>query len=167
MSATTPLAINTGNTYPAGNCIAYVPLKYRYTRLVVSSVITAFYVEGAEIKLMDVLGGATVTGVGQIYTATDMDVNNPIEQAFDGNTSTIFGTTVSPTLPWTVTVDHGVGNEKAIIQVAWMPRADRVGTSPAVLDIQGSNDGSTWTTLWPETGITPYTAGVYKVFTRP
>jgi hypothetical protein len=152
-------------------CATFVgpPVPHRYWRLSVPhSADGDFFVDSNEIELRTTPGGSDVTTPSTTIAASDeLAFSGIAANAIDDDTGTIWTTNASPTFPVTLTFDFGAGNAKAILEVSWLPRPDAPSRSPSELDVLWSDDGSSWHLNWSETGITGWTAGVAKVFTKP
>ena len=68
--------------------------------------------------------------------------------------------------PHWISVDFGVGNEKNIKSLGIVSRHVTTDQSPEDFIVQYSDDGTTWTTKWVESGVS-WQAGEYKRFTNP
>lgn len=94
--------------------------------------------------------GVTVTARGDNASASEVP-NNLI----DGSTLTKwldFRNTGSP-ITW-VMFDFGAGNSKTFNGYKWSTANDEVSRDPVSWNIQGSNNGTTWTTLDTRTNVT-------------
>lgn len=149
------------------NVIGQIETEYRYWRLYVPSTGGGGFVAAEEIQLRSLPGGADQTGVGDVYTASTQNTGggNIADVAFDNNAATFWRTTVAP--PGWIAVDFGAGNEKYIQEIYWLPWTALITTAPTVLTVQHSVDGTTWVDGWTQSGITGWTAGVAKIFTKP
>ena len=96
----------------------------------------------AELKLYN--GSTAISYTGATLTASSSLSGYPVAQAFDGNTSTIWHVDGSPTSAW---IQAQLSSAAKITSFSITARSDQNDRLNA-FTLQGSNDGSSWTTLY-------------------
>lgn len=85
----------------------------------------------AEFELRETIGGPSVAAGGTATADQNHDGSTVPANAFDGNSTTYWGTTFNSALPHWLQYDFGEGNEKLIAEVMLQPRTDTTeGRSP-------------------------------------
>jgi len=107
----------------------------------------------------------TVDVTSQTYTASNSRGGNPPNLAFDSNLATFWASTDQPSPQW---VQIQFGSTNTIQRYTYYYTSNVTGGAPITeMLFQGSNDGSDWTTLISETGLTLVSATLYtKNFTN-
>ena len=124
------------------------------------------YVGTAELEFRQSFGGADETGSGT-PTAGSTFGGLPIANAFDNNTATDWASNNAGFPEW-INYDFGAGNNKAIVEVSYLPRAGFPGSqSPTGIYFMSSGDGISFLPLWSSLSISGWSAGVAKIFQRP
>lgn len=96
----------------------------------------------AELKLYN--GSTAVSYTGATFTASSSLSGYPVAQAFDGNASTIWLVDGSPTSAW---IQVQLSSAAKVTSFSITARSDQNDRLNA-FTLQGSNDGSSWTTLY-------------------
>lgn len=96
----------------------------------------------AELKLYN--GSAAISYTGATFTASSSLTGYPVAQAFDGNASTIWHVDGSPTSAW---IQAQLSSAVKVTSFSITARSDQNDRLNA-FTLQGSNDGSSWTTLY-------------------
>lgn len=112
------------------------------------------------------VAGVNQTGSGTALASSSFSGSSPAN-AFDGNGATTkWDSDFSGAWPQWIGYDFGSGVTKDITAVAIWPNLNL--RAPAAFDVQYSDNGSTWTTLWSVTGkvAADYTNSL-NVFTKP
>lgn len=109
----------------------------------------------AELEMRTSLGGASVC-TGGTPSALNA-VGSAASNAFDGSTATAWMTSLAPSLPtW---LRYSFAAPVDIVEVALKPHASYLTNTPKDFDLEWSDDGTTWTTLFSVSGLTTWTAG--------
>jgi hypothetical protein len=159
--------------FDSDNAFGVILTPVRYHRIVVSANAGdgTGLLSAMEIELRASSGGPTFVLLpgDPIVTASSENPGNVIGNAFDGNTAGTSYTSLAPTTtyPVTIDIDLGAGNEEPFAELSWLPRADAPNRSPGAFEVFSSVDGVTYHRVLSQSGITGWTAGVAKVFTRP
>lgn len=122
-----------------------------------------------EVEFRTSVGGADVTGSGTAYDDGHTVGGMSPAGAFanDGSTSQWGGSGIAP---FWLAYDFGAGNDKAIVEVAIMPRNGFTsGQAPGQFKVQASSNNTDWIDQWWVARPTAhsYTNGVFTVFTKP
>jgi hypothetical protein len=104
-----------------------------------------WYMTIAELQLRTSFGGATVC-TGGTPISDSAYPGRPASYAFDGNTTSSWSSD-SIALPHYIGYDFGAGNEKDIVEMSVMP-ADGINRYPTDWQLQYSDNGTTWATLF-------------------
>lgn len=96
----------------------------------------------AELKLYN--GSTAISYTGATFTASSSLTGYPVAQAFDGNASTIWHVDGSPTSAW---IRAQLSSAAKVTSFSITARSDQNDRLNA-FTLQGSNDGSSWTTLY-------------------
>lgn len=96
----------------------------------------------AELKLYN--GSAAISYTGATFTASSSLTGYPVAQAFDGNASTIWHVDGSPASAW---IQAQLSSAAKVTSFSITARSDQNDRLNA-FTLQGSNDGSSWTTLY-------------------
>ena len=96
----------------------------------------------AELKLYN--GSTAISYTGATFTASSSLTGYPVAQAFDGNASTIWHVDGSPTSAW---IQAQLSSAAKVTSFSITARSDQNDRLNA-FTLQGSNDGSSWTTLY-------------------
>jgi len=138
--------------------------SFRYWR-VVTNYTTQNAAIIAEIQLRETAGGADATGSGTAgesgHSTTDVAAN-----AVDNNAATHWWSDAN-LLTTTVYWSYDFGSGKDIVEIVIQAHSGSAGYTPRAFHIQGSDDNSTWTTVWGERSMATWTAGESRTFTRP
>lgn len=137
---------------------------YQYYRLNMTSMMRAStastYFSVAELALYN--GSTAVSYTGATYTASSSMSGYAVGNAFDGSSSTIWHTDGAPESAW---IQVQLASASKITSFAITPRTDQNDRLNA-FTLQGSNDGSTWTTLYTGTNTASgWAQGATKTFT--
>lgn len=137
--------------------------SYRYWRIYITEAIAATtYIAFAEIELRGSVGGADLTTTSTPVTESTFlggsAGSNTVKN--DGSTSSWISTTTA--VPQWLRYDLGTSNNVA--QVAMLPISTVPARAPSIFILQGSNDGTSFTDVKTFTGITSWSAGVWKTF---
>jgi hypothetical protein len=136
---------------------------HRYWRCKVTSGPT--FNAASEIEFKETSGG-TDTATGGTALQDSNFSGLPAANAFDNNINTHWASNGTGTAAY-IGYDHGSGVTKDIIEVTWRARNDgSFAQAPSGFDIQYSDDGSSWTTLWSAVPQT-WTQGLQQTFTMP
>lgn len=138
------------------------PTGYRYWRLNVTANNGRSTLNIAELELRAESGGASIATGGTPSASTVFGPTWSADKGFDGNASTFWSAT-GPT-GW-LQYDLGAGNEATLAQYAVRGRHDANDGSPKDWTLQGSQNGSEWTTIDTVTGETGWSNGELRVFT--
>ena len=139
---------------------------HRYWRVYVWSVVGGNTVSCAELALHIIPGGTNIAIAGT-PEASSFAVGQPASQCFDADTST-YWESGSGTLPEWIGYDLGIGSPADVVEFVWTSRADASNQNPTLLQLQYSDDNSTWTGLWPAFNYTGgWTDGQSVTFTEP
>lgn len=126
---------------------------HRYWRVYITAVNTK--ADGStglrEIQFRETVGGASVLSGGTASAESSYGGSWLPENAVDGNTGTEWVSGVEGVPHWWK-YDFGVGNEKDIVEMAWVPRAD-IQQEPVDFQLQWSDNDVDWTTLYTVTGF--------------
>ena len=147
--------------------IAQIPIPHRYWRLHVISSGNGFDLSANELELRESVGGADVTGSPATYACDHIHSSSTIAAAFDNDTSTGYNAPGDGVFPINIDVDFTTGHEKDIHEISWLSRPDAPIRAPVDMDILWSDDGTTWNLSWSERGISGWSSGVAKIFTKP
>lgn len=104
-----------------------------------------FYMVIGELQFRTSIGGSNVATGGTPISDSSFS-GRPASNAFDGNTSTSWAS-AGTGLPHYIGYDFGAGNEKDIVEMSVLP-ADQLAQWPTDWQLQYSDDGSTWSTLF-------------------
>jgi len=110
----------------------------------------------------DLVYGSDQTGSGTASASSEAEGAAANAFANDG-TSTFWG--YSGTGSGSLTYDFGSGVTKTIQKYTIRARGSFENQSPKAWTLEGSNNGSAWTTLDTRSGVTGWTAGEIKTFT--
>lgn len=114
----------------------------------------------AELKLYN--GSTAISYTGATLTASSSLTGYPVAQAFDGNASTIWHVDGSPTSAW---IQAQLSSAAKVTSFSITARSDQNDRLNA-FTLQGSNDGSSWTTLYTGSNTASgWTQGGIKTFT--
>ena len=114
----------------------------------------------AELKLYN--GSTAISYSGATLTASSSLSGYPVAQAFDGNASTIWHVDGSPTSAW---IQAQLSSASKVTSFSITARSDQNDRLNAFA-LQGSNDGSSWTTLYTGSNTASgWTQGGTKTFT--
>ena len=114
----------------------------------------------AELKLYN--GSAAISYTGATFTASSSLTGYPVAQAFDGNASTIWHVDGSPTSAW---IQAQLSSAAKVTSFSITARSDQNDRLNA-FTLQGSNDGSSWTTLYTGSNTaSDWVQGGTKTFT--
>ena len=137
---------------------------YRYWRLSMSAQNGDVSYGGlGEIQLRPVAGGATATTTQTPLSSSVTSYPGcPLSSLVDGDLSTSWTSGTAPAFPYTLTLD--LGTPTAINEVAICPQ--RYGTlrAPSVFSVQGSNNGTTFSTVKSFSSITSWVGGQHRTF---
>jgi len=119
---------------------------------------TAGYIRAAEIQMRTTSGGADQCTGGtamadSFYAPEGLTAAN----AFDDSIFTDWASNGTGNNSW-IGYDLGAGNAKDIVEVAWTVGND-ASQVPTDVTIDYSDDGSTWTPKWSETGLVFHASG--------
>jgi hypothetical protein len=135
---------------------------HRYWRVYVTAVQSAGYTSCMELYLRTSIGGSNVA-TGGTASASSVGFGWTAAGAFDGTTAGNgwhSGNNALPTTPEWLQYDLGSGNDKDIVEFAWAVRpGNETSQAPKDLQLQYSDNGSSWTTLYTRTGETSYSSG--------
>ncbi len=137
---------------------------YKYYRLNMTGMMrgstASTYFSVAELALYN--GSTAVSYTGATYSASSSLSGYAVGNAFDGSTSTIWHTDGAPESAW---IQVQLASASKITSFAITPRTDQNDRLNA-FTLQGSNDGSTWTTLYTGTNTASgWAQGATKTFT--
>lgn len=110
---------------------------------------TAIYL--SEVEMRAVAGGANLCSGGTASASSAS--SGSAANAFDGSTSTFWGTGSFPTVPG-VWLRYSFAAPVDIVQVVLKSYSVAPEYAPRSCDIQWSDDGTTWTTLFSASGMT-------------
>lgn len=108
---------------------------------------------------------ATTSGVTMSGDSTFAGGQEPWRAGADDGTATLFGSNGSAGA-CRLTVDFGVGNEKAILEWTVQCASASTANAPVDMKLQYSTDGLSWVDRDPRTGLSWSTSEV-KTFTCP
>lgn len=123
---------------PAG---AYTYYRLNMTGMMRDSASGTFF-SVAELKLYN--GSTAISYTGATLTASSSLSGYPVAQAFDGNASTIWHVDGSPTSAW---IQAQLSSAAKVTSFSITARSDQNDRLNA-FTLEGSNDGSSWTTLY-------------------
>lgn len=137
---------------------------YKYYRLNITGMMrdsaASQYLSVAELALYN--GSAAVSYTGATFTASSQQGSNPAANAFDGSASTMWHVNDTPESAW---IQVQLASASKITSFAITMRSD-VNDRLNAFTLDGSNDGSTWTTLYTGTNTaSDWAQGATKTFT--
>ena len=142
---------------------------FRYWRYIFGDTNAASYGSVAEIEMATTAAGTNDCTIGQtIFGAARGSF--PATNAYDG--------VVSGNNSWSVdfsTMDQedlwngqDFGSDYDLYEIRLTARADAFNSHmPVSFAVQCSSDGTTWDTVWNETGLTPWASSEERTFVRP
>ena len=120
-------------------------IGHRFYRLSIYTTGTAgVYCWIPELQLREVASGPSVATGGTASSPTGSYSGYPASNAFDGSTSTSWGS-LGTTPNFLLEYDFGSGVKHKIVEYA-IYATSSAGSYPASWDFQYSDDGTTWTT---------------------
>lgn len=136
--------------------------SHRYWRLRINSVTSDSGVTILELEFRTTSGGADQTGSGTASASSTFS-GAPASNAFDNSIATNWSSDFSNTWPQSISYDFGAGVYKNIGAVLFTPFGN-LARAPTNLDLQYSDDGTTWTTkqnftrTWPNAAAFEFVA---------
>lgn len=141
--------------------------SHRYWRVLVTASAGGGDTACNELELRSSSGGANLTGTGTPISGSEYSAGYADDYAFDGNAANSWNSSGGlGTTAW-IGYDFGAGNAHDIIEIAFKARGDYVGNAPTDMQVEYSDDGSSWTTKWSITGQTGWSTNETRVFTEP
>ena len=143
------------------------PSYHRYWRVYIYLANGSSNMSMAELEMHNTAGGANVCASTGASDASSYYQNNATynsSKSFDGNINTFWASnTTSPTPAW-ILYDFGAGNSASIAEIVVTARNDSFysSQSPTLLDMQWSDDRSTWNTYWNWNDTSAWTQGGSK-----
>ena len=137
---------------------------YRYWRLSISAQNgDNSYAGLGEIQLRPVAGGPTAT-TEQTPVASSIASypGYPLSYLVDGDLSTPWVSASAPAFPFTVTLDLGLPT--AINEVAIAPQEYATPLAPSAFSVQGSDNGTTFSTVKSFSSVTQWVDGQFMTF---
>ncbi len=131
------------------------------------------YLSIPEIEMALTPGGADACAVATssaapVLASSEANSSNAAWMAFDGNLPSNKWTSNRPPsvgVPQWIRYDFGAGNDKEIREVRIAgPISGQLPMAPKDFTVQGSSDGSSWTTVSTHTNITGWAVTTYKTF---
>lgn len=165
--ATGTITVGSWTGIPYRSFAVQTPAAGNYTqwRVYVSSQQNAGEaIAACEIEMRATSGGSNIA-TGQQYAASDTYGTLYPANAFDANSSTLWGTHNAPVPCW---IWVAFPKALSVAEFTWRLRIDGWGVvqSPTGLSLQGSNDGgNTWSTVATFTAATWTTDGQTQTFT--
>lgn len=125
------------------------------------------YIGMTEIELKDTLGGSDLTSAALASTnalaSSEVNGSNTAAMAFDNSSSKGWLGWLAP--QW-IRWDFGPGNDKTIRQITIRGSWNAASASPKDFLLQGSGNGTDWTTVMTVTGQTGWSGGSdVRIFT--
>lgn len=114
----------------------------------------------SEAELHSTIGGSTIT-TGGTPTASSTFSGYPASNAFDGNTSTFWASNNLIANEW---LAYELGTAQPVTEYTLRANT-QPNAAPSEWKLQGSNDGSSWTTLDYRTAQTAWSANEQRTFT--
>lgn len=139
---------------------------FLYWRLYTTSTSTGYW-SIAELEMRSSVGGANILSGGTLSASSTDSANSgfPLSAAIDGNVNSFWLAVGNIPPHW---IRYQFASPVDVQQIAIRTRNDFWWNETANnLSIQASNNGTDWTTIWTETGITGWAQGTTKVFTKP
>lgn len=145
--------------YSEGHAGAANKAYRRYRLLYFDVVSPLFGYACVECELRTTTGGADISGSGTPSALKDSGGSGGIAAAWDNNTGTFqyqaFGASSRKANQW-IGYDLGAGNEAKVGQVSYRCRESGAeDQAPQRHAVQGSDDGTSWSTLWTGAFPTP------------
>jgi hypothetical protein len=137
---------------------------HRYWRLFITTSISNFDSQAAEIELRETASGSDVTGSGTA-SANSTEGGWPASNAFDNNNSTAWNSAGFAGVPVWIAYDFGSGNDKDIVEFTLRVRSDYAGNAPKDFSLQYSDDGVTWYSKISPASQTGWSTGEVRTFT--
>ena len=137
---------------------------YRYWRLSISAQNGDNRYAGlGEIQLRPVAGGATATTAQTPVSSSIASYAGwPLSNLVDGDLSTPWISASAPAFPFTVTLDLGLPT--AINEVAISPQESTTIWAPSAFSVQGSDNGTTFSTVKSFSSVTQWVDGQFMTF---
>lgn len=140
--------------------------RHRYWQISITGANGGAFVGADEVEFRTIANGQS-----ECFNGTASSQSNfgglPPSQAFDRVTGQDWASN-NVGFPEYLRYDLGSGVSASITEISILPRSTAAGSqSPTGFDVQYSDDGSSFSTLWSVSGITGWTAGVWKTFTKP
>jgi hypothetical protein len=131
--------------------------SHRYWRVNVGSTADGSFVSCAELELHTSVGGPNAATGGTAIAGSNFDVtNHPPSKCFDGSASTWWASTsggISNGTGW-IGYDFGGSPPGPIVEIKWTARNDCCfNQSPSAIEIDYSDDSTTWTIAWNQLGM--------------
>lgn len=143
---------------------------HRYWRVNVRNCATASsYTSIGEIQFRAVPGGANVIGSGTASASSQWSVTYAPQYAVDGNVATAWESASAAAMPQCWAYDFGAGHSFDIVEVVITSTShsgDYAGT-PTLFDLDCSDDGAAWATLWQFASAAWTAASQSQTFTLP
>lgn len=139
---------------------------HRHWRLYIVSQSSTNYCSVAELELRETLAGTNHALSGTMSAISTYDVSLAPAYAADGDINTMWHSQyIAGGAGGWIACDLGSGNDKSINVISITPRNDGYPVNPiSEFELQFSDDGSSWTTLYGDSGITGWSAGVAKTW---
>jgi hypothetical protein len=142
------------------------PGPHRYWRINVTAITSGLIAAIGELEMQETEFGPNVCTGGTPSADTEFNASFLATNAFDGNLAGSPWASTSSSLPHWLRYDFGAGNDVEINAVGMHARTSSLETMPTAFDVQFSDDGSSWTTAWSESGLS-WSAREFKKFVNP
>lgn len=121
---------------------------HRYWRITLDANFGGAEFGATEIRMCNVIGGATVTGSGVASASSIYNGGYPASNAFDGTGNAWFS--LGTGQPAWIGYDFGAGNAFDIMEIDWQaPGGGYAGDAPSSGWVQFSDDGVAFTNSFP------------------
>lgn len=149
--------------------------NHRYWRVNITAVGTGTLAAMCQLEMYESEFGVNACGGGTASASSENAAAYTASKAFDGllqdNGDTSSRTSVwastNTALPHWIQYDFGMGNDVEIISIGVHGRNSTFASQmPTAFDVQYSDDGSSWTTHWSESGLS-WAGYEFKKFVHP